>query len=100
MQRAKNIKYVDQYKNQIEYRHIPIQKVGVYVPANLPSTLLMNVIPAKLAGVKRVVVANPLVNGRLNAAVMYAAKICNVNEVITCGGAQAIGSLAYIQKVN
>ena len=100
MQRAKNIKYVDQYKNQIEYKHIPIQKVGVYVPANLPSTLLMNVIPAKLAGVKRVVVANPLVNGRLNAAVMYAAKICNVNEVITCGGAQAIGSLAYIQKVN
>ena len=100
MQRAKNIKYVDQYKNQIEYKHIPIQKVGVYVPANLPSTLLMNVIPAKLAGVKRVVVANPLVNGRLNAAVMYAAKICNVNEIITCGGAQAIGSLAYIQKVN
>ena len=100
MQRAKNIKYVDQYKNQIEYKHIPIQKVGVYVPANLPSTLLMNVIPAKLAGVKRVVVANPLVNGRLNAAVMYAAKLCNVNEVITCGGAQAIGSLAYIQKVN
>ena len=100
MQRAKNIKYVDQYKNKIEYKHIPIQKVGVYVPANLPSTLLMNVIPAKLAGVKRVVVANPLVNGRLNAAVMYAAKKCNVNEVITCGGAQAIGSLAYIQKVN
>ena len=100
MQRAKNIKYVDQYRNQIEYKHIPIQKVGVYVPANLPSTLLMNVIPAKLAGVKKVVVANPLVNGRLNAAVMYAAKICNVNEVITCGGAQAIGSLAYIQKVN
>ena len=100
MQRAKNIKYVDQYKNKIEYKNIPIQKVGVYVPANLPSTLLMNVIPAKLAGVKRVVVANPLVNGRLNAAVMYAAKICNVNEVITCGGAQAIGSLAYIQKVN
>ena len=100
MQRVKNIKYVDQYKNQIEYKNIPIQKVGVYVPANLPSTLLMNVIPAKLAGVKRIVVANPLVNGRLNAAVMYAAKICNVNEVITCGGAQAIGSLAYIQKVN
>ena len=99
-QKVKNIKFVDNYNNKIEYKHIPIQKVGVYVPANLPSTLLMNVIPAKLAGVKRVVVANPLVNGRLNAAVMYAAKICNVNEIITCGGAQAIGSLAYIQKVN
>ena len=100
MQRAKNIKYVDQYKNQIEYKHIPIQKVGVYVPANLPSTLLMNVIPAKLAGVKRVVVANPLVNGRLNAAVMYAAKKCGISEIISAGGSQAIASLAYIQKVN
>ena len=100
LQKAKNIKYIDQYKNKIEYKHVPIQKVGVYVPANLPSTLLMNVIPAKIAGVKRIVVANPIVNGNLNSAVMYAAKKCNVKEIITCGGAQAIASLAYIQKVN
>ena len=100
MQKAKDIKYIDQYKNKIEYKYVPIQNVGVYVPANLPSTLLMNVIPAKIAGVKRIVVANPIVNGNLNAAVMYAAKKCKVNEIITCGGAQAIGSLAYIQKVN
>ena len=100
MQKVKNIKYVDQYKNKIEYKHIPIQNVGVYVPANLPSTLLMNVIPAKIAGVKRIIVANPIVNGNLNSAVMYAAKKCGVQEIITCGGAQAIGSLAYIQKVN
>ena len=79
---------------------MPIQKVGVYVPANLPSTLLMNVIPAKIAGVKRIVVANPIVNGNLNAAVMYAAKKCRIKEIITCGGAQAIASLAYIQQVN
>jgi histidinol dehydrogenase len=100
LQKAKNIKYVDQYKNKIEYKHVPIQKIGVYVPANLPSTLLMNVIPAKIAGVKRIVVANPILNGNLNAAVMYAAKKCGVQEIITCGGAQAIGSLAYIQQVN
>ena len=100
MQKTKNIKYTDQYKNKIEYKTIPIQNVGVYVPANLPSTLLMNVIPAKIAGVKRVVVANPIVNGNLNSAVMYAAKKCDVQEIITCGGAQAIASLAYIQKVN
>ena len=60
----------------------------------------MNVIPAKIAGVKKIVVANPIVNGNLNAAVMYAAKKCDVQEIITCGGAQAIGSLAYIHKVN
>ena len=99
-QKQKNIKYIDKYKNKIEYKNIPIQNIGVYVPANLPSTLLMNVIPAKIAGVKRIVVANPIINGNLNAAVMYAAKKCNIQEIITCGGAQAIGSLAYIQKVN
>ncbi len=100
LQKAKNIKYVDQFKNKIEYKHVPIQKIGVYVPANLPSTLLMNAIPAKIAGVKRIVVANPILNGHLNAAVIYAAKKCSVDEIITCGGAQAIGSLAYIQQVN
>jgi len=100
LQKAKNIKYVDQYKNKIEYKYIPIQKIGVYVPANLPSTLIMNVIPAKIAGVQRIVVANPILNENLNAAVMYAAKKCGVEEIISCGGAQAIGSLAYIQQVN
>ena len=100
LQKAKNIKYVDRYKNKIEYKHVPIQKIGIYVPANLPSTLLMNAIPAKIARVKRIVVANPILNGNLNAAVMYAAKKCGVEEIITCGGAQAIGSLAYIQQVN
>ena len=100
LQKGKNIKYIDRYKNKIEYKNVPIHKIGVYVPANLPSTLLMNVIPAKIAGVKRIVVANPILNGKLNAAVLYAAKKCGVKEIISCGGAQAIGSLAYIQKVN
>ena len=100
LQKTKNIKFVDQYKNKIEYKNVPIQKIGVYVPANLPSTLLMNVIPAKIAGVKKIIVANPKSNGKLNSAVMYAAKKCGVKEIITCGGAQAIGSLAYIQQVD
>ena len=55
LQKIKNIKYIDKYKNKIEYKHVPIQNVGVYVPANLPSTLLMNVIPARIAGVKRLI---------------------------------------------
>ena len=46
-QKVKNIKFVDKYNNKIEYKYNPIESVGIYVPANLPSTLLMNAIPAK-----------------------------------------------------
>tara|TARA_B100001123_G_scaffold99059_1_gene114203 strand:- start:215 stop:1480 length:1266 start_codon:yes stop_codon:yes gene_type:complete len=100
LQKIKNIKYVDNYKNKIEYKYVPISKLGLYCPANLPSTLLMNAIPAKIAGVKKIVLANPRSNGKLNAAVMYAAKKIGIKEIYTVGGAQAIASLAYIQKVN
>ena len=101
LQKNKNIKYVDKQNNKIGYRYIPIQSVGIYVPSNLPSTLLMNAILAKkIAGVKRVVLANPRLNGKLNPAVMYAAKKCGISEIISAGGSQAIASLAYIQKVN
>ena len=100
LQKAKNIKYVDQYKNKIEYKHVPIEKVGVYVPQSLPSTVLMNVVPAKIAGVKKIVLANPRLNGKLNPAVLYVAKKLKINEIYSMGGAQAIASLAYIQKVN
>ena len=100
LQKPKDIKYIDKYRNKIDYKNIPLQSVGIYVPANLPSTLLMCAIPAKISKVKKIIVANPRINGKLNPAVMYAAKKCGVTEVITCGGAQAIGNLAYIQKVN
>ncbi len=101
LQKSKNIKYVDKQNNIIEYKFIPIQSVGIYVPSNLPSTLLMNAILAKkIAGVKRVVLANPRLNGKLDPAVMYAAKKCGISEIISVGGSQAIASLAYIQKVN
>ena len=99
-QKTKNILYKDSLNNKIEYKYVPIQSVGIYVPANLPSTLLMNAIPAKIAGVKRIVLANPKNNGKLNPAVLYAAKKLGINEIYSMGGAQAIGSLAYIQKVN
>ncbi len=100
LQITKNIKYIDNYNNKIEYKYVPINKLGLYCPANLPSTLLMNAIPAKIAGVKKIVLANPRLNGKLNAAVMYAAKKIGIKEIYSMGGAQAIGSLAYIQKVN
>ena len=100
LQKPKDIKYVDRYNNKIEYKNVAINKLGVYVPSNLPSTLLMTVIPAKIAGVKKIVIANPKLNGKLNSAVLYAAKKLNIKEIYSMGGAQAIASLAYIQKSN
>ncbi len=100
LQKPKDIKYIDRYNNKIYYKNLPLQSVGIYVPANLPSTLLMCAIPAQISKVKKIIVANPRVNGKLNPAVMYAAKKCGVSNIITCGGAQAIGNLVYIQKVN
>ena len=99
-QKVKNFKFKDNLNNLFEYKFSPIESVGIYVPANLPSTLLMNAIPARLANVKRIVLANPKQNGKLNSAVLYAAKKLNIKEIYSMGGAQAIASLAYIQKVN
>ena len=96
----KNITYRDNLNNKLEYRCVPIFSVGVYVPGNLPSTLLMNSIPAKLAKVKKIVLATPKIDGNLNPAVLYAAKKVGIKEIYSMGGAQAIASLAYIQKVN
>ena len=100
LKNIKNIIYKDKFNNKLEYRNIPIEAVGIYVPGNLPSTLLMNSIPAKLAKVKRLVLASPKINGNLNPAVLYAAKKVGIKEIYSFGGAQAIASLAYIQKVN
>lgn len=77
----------------------PLDSVGVYVPggtAAYPSSVLMNVIPAKVAGVKRIVMVSPPDNeGKLPAAVLVAAKEAGVKEIYKVGGAQAIGALAY-----
>jgi histidinol dehydrogenase len=77
----------------------PLDSVGVYVPggtAAYPSSVLMNVIPAKVAGVKRIVMVSPPDrNGKLPAAVLVAAKEAGVEEIYKVGGAQAIGALAY-----
>ncbi len=100
LQKIKNISYTDKLKNTFWYRSVPINKVGVYVPANLPSTLLMNVIPAKIAGVKKIILANPRLNNKLNPAVIYAARKLGIKEIYSISGAQAIGSLTYIQKVD
>ena len=76
----------------------PLARVGIYAPngtAPYPSSLLMAAIPARVAGVKQVVVATPPREGRLNDTILAAAHVAGVQEVYAMGGAQAIGALAY-----
>ena len=80
-QKFKNLRLKDSYNNLLEYKFSPIESVGIYCPSNLPSTLLMNAIPAKLANVKRIVLASPKVNGKLNSAVLYVAKKLNLKRI-------------------
>ena len=78
---------------------IPIEKVGLYVPggtAAYPSSVLMNCIPAKIAGCSEIVmVSPPTCNGRINPVILAAAKIAGVDRVFNVGGAQAVAALAY-----
>jgi histidinol dehydrogenase len=84
---------------EIERRWVPLASVGVYAPggtAPYPSSLLMGVVPAKIAGVGRIVVASPAApDGSLNATLLGAAALAGVDEFIVAGGAQAVGALAY-----
>ncbi len=76
----------------------PIEKMGAYVPggrASLPSTVLMNVIPAKIAGVKEIYVSSPAPEGYKNPYILGCCYICEVEKVFLIGGAQAIGAFAF-----
>ncbi len=79
----------------------PLDVVGLYVPggkALYPSTVLMNAIPAKVAGVKRVVMCSPTATGAINPCLLVAAQIAGVDEIYRIGGVQAIGAMAYGTK--
>ena len=100
-QKVHNIFYKDNLKNKIFYKHKPIDSVAIYVPggnASFPSTVLMNAIPAKIAGVRRVVMINPKLDGNQSSGVLYAAKKLGIKEIYSIGGAQAIAALAYGTK--
>lgn len=88
-----------QKNSYLQYRVTPLDAVGLYVPggtAAYPSSVLMNAIPAKVAGVRRVVIVSPPgKDGQLPASVLVAAKIAGVSEIYKVGGAQAIAALAY-----
>ena len=104
LQKFKNISYTDKFKNKLNYKYLPIDSVAIYVPgstASYPSSVLMNAIPAIVAGVKRVVMINPGYKGNQNPAVLYAAKKCRIKEIYSIGGPSAIAAVSYgTKKIN
>ena len=101
LQKFKNISYTDKYKNKLEYKYLPLESVAIYVPgssASYPSSVLMNAIPAIVAGVKRIVMINPVYRGKQNPAVLYAAKKCKIKEIYSIGGPSAIAAISYGTK--
>ena len=103
----KSFSFKDKFNNNLSYKYQPLESVGVYVPggiANYPSSVLMNCIPAQVAGVKYIYMTTPLLGKKANPAVIYAAKKCGVKEIYKVGGAQAIAAMAFgtkkIKKVN
>ena len=106
-QKVKTFSLTDKFNNKLTYRTNPIEKIGVYVPggkASYPSSVLMNCIPAIVAGVPEIFMTVPSLNKKINPGILYAAKKCKVKKIYKLGGAQAIAALAYgtqtIQKVN
>ena len=94
-------KYKDRFKNELSYKYSPIKRVGVYVPggtASYPSSVLMNCIPAIVAGVKEIYLTTPAIGSAVNPAIIYAAKKCGVKEIYKIGGAQSIAAFAYGTK--
>ena len=97
-QLAESWQYEDGEGNLLGQRVSPLDRVGVYVPggrASYPSSVLMNTIPAKVAGVADIVMVAPAPHGEINPVVLAAASLAGVNKVYSVGGAQAIAALAY-----
>jgi histidinol dehydrogenase len=98
MQLPQDREMIDETGTTTGYRWTPIEQVGLYVPggrASYPSSVLMNAIPAKVAGVSRLAMVTPTPQGHLNPLVLVAAHIAGVDEIYRIGGAQAIAALAY-----
>ena len=97
-QLPKNDLYRDRVGVELGTRWTPVASAGLYVPggtASYPSSVLMNAVPAKVAGVPRIVMVVPALKGALNPLVLVAAKLAGVSEIYRVGGAQAIAALAY-----
>lgn len=97
-QKPQDDRFVDEAGVELGHRWTPVGAVGLYVPggtANYPSSVLMNAVPARVAGVARIVMVVPAPGGRINPLVLAAARIAGVDEVYRVGGAQAVAALAY-----
>ena len=95
-------KTINQDGIKITKKFIPIQSVGCYIPGGLakyPSSVIMSVVPAKIAGVKRIVVVSPpSSDGKINPLTLVSADICGADEIYKTGGVQSIGALSYGTK--
>jgi histidinol dehydrogenase len=90
--------YVEEDGTRLGQQVTPLDRVGVYVPggkAAYPSSVLMNALPARVAGVAEIVMVTPTPGGERNQLVLAAAALCGIDRVFAIGGAQAIGALAY-----
>ena len=97
-QRQESWTYHDALGNTLGQQVTPLDKVGIYVPGGLasyPSSVLMNALPAKVAGVGQIIMVVPAPHGELNPLVLAAAYLAGVDKVFTIGGAQAVAALAY-----
>ncbi|MDE8350130.1 MAG: histidinol dehydrogenase [Acidocella sp.] len=97
-QMPQNIKYTDAAGATLGLRWGPLDAVGIYVPggkASYPSSVLMNAVPAKVAGVSRIAMCVPAPSGVLNPLVLAAAQLAGVTEIYRIGGAQAVAALAH-----
>jgi len=98
IQHPQNHRYVDATGVTLGWQYAPLESVGIYVPggkASYPSSVLMNAIPAQVAGVERIVMVVPTPDGVVNPALLVAAKMAGIHEVYRVGGAQAVAALAY-----
>lgn len=101
LQKPEDARFTDAAGVEMGHRWTPVDAAGLYVPgglANYPSSVLMNAIPARVAGVGRVVMVVPTPDGQINPLVLVAAKLAGVDEIYRIGGAQAIAALAYGTK--
>ncbi|HEY8578541.1 MAG TPA: histidinol dehydrogenase [Beijerinckiaceae bacterium] len=97
-QRPEDERFVDALGVELGWRWTAVESVGLYVPggtASYPSSVLMNAVPAKVAGVERLAMVVPAPDGRINPLVLAAARVAGVDEVFRVGGAQAVAALAY-----
>jgi histidinol dehydrogenase len=97
-QKPTDLRYTDELGVELGWRWRPIDSVGLYVPggaASYPSSVIMNAVPARVAGCRRLAMVVPCPDGRVNPLVLAAARIAGVDEIYRIGGAQAIAALAY-----